>query len=60
MSPEEMGEHRRGGIGVGQRVVRPHELNVVASAQVSEAMRKSAIGVEPARHGEGAQRVDDR
>ena len=54
---EQVGQHRGRGIGVGQRVVRAHELHVVAVAQVAEAVAQQAIGVQRARHAQRAQRA---
>ena len=39
MGREEMGEDRRGGSGIAQRIVRPIENDVVAGAHIGEPMR---------------------
>ena len=54
---QEMGEHRRGGIGVGEGVVRANELDPVPGTDVREAMRQLTLGIERARKAQRAQRL---
>ena len=60
VSPEQVGQHRGGCIGVGQRVVRTYQLDPVSRAQVGKAMGQLPVGIETARQGERAQRIGDR
>ncbi len=54
-----MGKHRRGGVCVGQRIVRTDELYAVSRANVGEAVRQLALWVEGSREAQCAQWLAD-
>ncbi len=55
-----MGQDGRSGVCVGQRVVRPHELDPISRAQIGEAVRQLSLRIERSGQPQGAQRVVDR
>lgn len=57
---QQMRQHRGSGIGIGQRIVRASELDVVTRAQIGEAMRQLSLRVELAREPQRAQWLGDR
>jgi hypothetical protein len=56
---EEVAEHDSRCVGVGEGVVRTDQFDVVALADLAEAVRHPSLGVEPARELQGAQRRGD-